>query len=87
MPRYFNRRSGQLVNAVQFTGPGSVQKITDELGCDVYHEPKSPILYADGVSVHRGQYAVAAMCAVMAMDQSIFDARFKMRIEEGDLLS
>ncbi len=73
--KYVNRDTGAPVEAIQFTGPGSVHRIERELACRIEYHPDKALLIADGTRLERGQYAVLAMCSIVAMDQDVFDER------------
>jgi hypothetical protein len=70
-----NRDTSAPVEAIQFTGADSVQRIEREFACQVEYHPGKALLIADGTRLERGQYAVLAMCSIVAMDQATFDER------------
>ncbi len=71
--KYMNRDSGAPVEAIQFTGPGSVKRIEREFAWRIEYHPEKALLIADGTRFERGQYAVLAMCSIVVMDQADFD--------------
>jgi hypothetical protein len=75
--KYYHRKTGAQVDAIQFTGPESVERIAREFACYIEYKPDEAMLIADGTQVKRGQYAVLGMCAIVAMNQEWFDGRFK----------
>lgn len=75
--RYVHRKTGAPVEAIQLTGSESAARITKEFACHTSYKPDKALLVADGTTIKRGQYAVLAMCSIVAMDQTVFDDRFK----------
>lgn len=55
--------------------PGSVQRIERGFACRIEYHPDKALLIAGGTRLERGQYAVLAMCSIVAMDQAVFDER------------
>ncbi len=81
--KYINRDTGDPIEPTQFTGADSVQRIEKEFACQVEYHPDKALLIADGTRLERGQYAVLAMCSIVAMDQVQFDSRYrKYEIQE-----
>jgi hypothetical protein len=72
--KFYHKKKGYPVAAVQFTGPESIEKIRQEMCCEVTTGPD--FIIADGTKIMRGEYAVPAMCAIVAMDQKTFNERF-----------
>jgi hypothetical protein len=75
--KYINRDTGAPVEAIQFTGPGSVQRIEKEFACRIEYYPDKALLIADDTRLIRGQYAVLTMCSIVAMEQAVFNERHK----------
>lgn len=80
MSRYHHRKDGTPVTAIQFTDFISTKQMEREFKCKVTfcHNMNDSYILVDGVGVWRGQYAVQAFPAIVAMDQKTFDERFKL---------
>jgi len=82
--KYYNRKTGAPLAAVQYTGPKSIAMIENELCCNVV-EIAPGVITADWTRIERGQYAVVALCAIVAMDQETFNRRFTKNELELDI--
>ncbi len=74
---YHHRQTGHPVNAIHLTGPESAERIRREFHCPVEYRANEAMAIVDGVRVERGQYAVLAMPAIVAMNQERFDRRYR----------
>ena len=82
---YHHKDNGHPVNAIQLTGPESAERIRREFHCPVECRPDDAMAIVDGVPVERGQYAVLAMPAIVAVEQELFDRRYRKFEVEMDL--
>lgn len=78
MPTYHHKETGQPVKAVQFTNGYSIKKMAMEFACLADHYPDKDVAIVGGVDIRKGQYAVQAFPAIVAIDQEKFDQRYKL---------
>lgn len=77
MSRYHHRKNGTPVQAIQFTNEESIIKIIKEFHCDVLYDEYKGWIYIGDTKIEKGQYAVQAFPAIVAIDQDKFDYRYK----------
>lgn len=77
MSRYHHRKDGTPVEAVQFTDFISIKQMEREFTCNPLYNDGNDYLYIDDERIEKGQYAIQAFPAIVAMDQKTFDSRFK----------
>lgn len=74
---YHPKKTGPPVDAIQFTGPESAERIRREFACPVEYRPDEAMAIVDGTRVERGEYVIAYMCALVPMAQERFEGLYR----------